>query len=83
MDKRYARLIGFVGKDEIEYIENIINSHEHIEWKKDGGEKRTYYIYLTKDEYDKQMQFPNRTWCCPKTGLGDRFDDKYFESQNI
>lgn len=78
-DRRYARLIGFTdNSDDIDFIERVIEKNLHIEWKND--DKNVYYIYLTKEEFDTQMKSIHRTWCCPKTGLGDGFDDEYFQS---
>lgn len=43
-------------------------------------------VYLTEEEYNQQMNAPNRTWRCPKCG-GDAYwsdsnFESYFESEN-
>jgi hypothetical protein len=79
-DDRYARLIGYVDEDEKDYIGETIKRNPHIEWKE--GHTDVYYIYLTKDQYNRQMMMPDRGWSCPVTGLGEDFDDEYFEEHN-
>lgn len=36
-------------------------------------------VFLTKVEYDYQMNFPNRTWRCPKCGEESDWDDDNYE----
>lgn len=36
-------------------------------------------IYLTTDEYNKQMYMPDAKWMCPKCGSDAEWDDDNYE----
>lgn len=38
-------------------------------------------IYLTKEEYDRQMAQPDALWICPRCGRRAQFDDAMYETQ--
>lgn len=81
-NEKYARLIGYTeDSKEMDFIQATIDKSPNIEWfDKENG---IYHIYLTKEQYNQQMMLPDRTWCDPNTGLGEDFDEEYFESEHI
>lgn len=38
-------------------------------------------VFLTEDEYVRQLEMPNRRWCCPKCGRLAAWDDANFKEQ--
>ncbi len=37
-------------------------------------------VFLTLEQYEYQMDRPNRGWICPKCGDSAQFDDEFFEA---
>lgn len=59
--------------DNVKYVRLIC-----YECKKHG---LTSVKYLTKEQYNYQMNNPNKTWRCPDCGTYDcSFDDEYWEN---
>ena len=50
----------------------------HGPWDMPGG--GCGRVYLTKAEYDAQMNRPNSTWRCPRCRYEAEFDDANYEA---
>lgn len=63
------------------YLEHVADMVEISDMPNYQVSGRTIYYYLTKEEYERQLNLPNNTWAMPELGIfeGVNFDDLFYE----